>query len=542
MKSNKNNILINEKNEQKENIENNININNDINNNDFSNIKILKEYESNPNKDILKYSEKNQSKAKYTETIEVIYEEIPYKLNISLKFDNNIYIELISKEGHIPYSYRAILDEKKFHKLNSIFEEINSIQKIYNKIINLLKKKRVSLIKDKKEEIFFLILNITIIDEDQKIFIPLNINDNIQISTINYLLRETEFIKNEFDKKEINNKIQKENIELNLIKNENKYYYNIIDEMYKKFENANDKKNKRNINEKTINIISKEIMAQNEENKELINRINMIENEFNLLKNKIKCKFTQKNIILYLDFNQKNPYYLFHFGIKNTGNLIISSKYDKLYFNIKEEESKDIISFFNSSEKYINFQNQSQCLSPNEKINICKKLTFKNLKPNSKYEILINIYSSCHGIISEEPIKINIFTNEYKDKDFISLLKNDELKFDISNQKVIFEYLEEINYIQDNNKNDFIKNKKRYKINTYLYNNKKGMIENKEEDLEDTYNYVIINTEYINNIKIKLYKKYEYSKKIEKEKIEDIIFTCAGNYLAICKVIENYQK
>ena len=135
MKSNKNNILINEKNEQKENIENNININNDINNNDFSNIKILKEYESNPNKDILKYSEKNQSKAKYTETIEVIYEEIPYKLNISLKFDNNIYIELISKEGHIPYSYRAILDEKKFHKLNSIFEEINSIQKIYNIII-----------------------------------------------------------------------------------------------------------------------------------------------------------------------------------------------------------------------------------------------------------------------------------------------------------------------------------------------------------------------------------------------------------------------
>ena len=542
MKSNKNNILINEKNEQKENIENNININNDINNNDFSNIKILKEYESNPNKDILKYSEKNQSKAKYTETIEVIYEEIPYKLNISLKFDNNIYIELISKEGHIPYSYRAILDEKKFHKLNSIFEEINSIQKIYNKIINLLKKKRVSLIKDKKEEIFFLILNITIIDEDQKIFIPLNINDNIQISTINYLLRETEFIKNEFDKKEINNKIQKENIELNLIKNENKYYYNIIDEMYKKFEIANDKKNKRNINEKTINIISKEIMAQNEENKELINRINMIENEFNLLKNKIKCKFTQKNIILYLDFNQKNPYYLFHFGIKNTGNLIISSKYDKLYFIIKEEESKDIISFFNSSEKYINFQNQSQCLSPKEKINICKKLTFKNLKPNSKYEILINVYSSCHGIISEEPIKINIFTNEYKDKDFISLLKNDELKFDISNQKVIFEYLEEINYIQDNNKNDFIKNKKRYKINTYLYNNKKGMIENKEEDLEDTYNYVIINTEYINNIKIKLYKKYEYAKKIEKEKIEDIIFTCAGNYLAICKVIENYQK
>ena len=89
MKSNKINIQINEKNEQKENVENNININNNVNNNEFTNIKILKEYESNPTKDILKDSEKDKSKTKYNETIEVIYEEIPYQLSISLKFDNN---------------------------------------------------------------------------------------------------------------------------------------------------------------------------------------------------------------------------------------------------------------------------------------------------------------------------------------------------------------------------------------------------------------------------------------------------------------------
>ena len=543
MKSNKNNIQINEKNEQKENIENNININNDINNNDFTNIKIIKEYESNPTKDILKDSEKNQSKTKYSETIEVIYEEIPYNLNISLKFDNNIYIELISKEGHIPYSYRVILDEKKFHKLNPIFIEIISIEKIYNKIINLLKKNRVSLIKDKNEKIFYLILKVTIIDEDKKIFIPLNINDNIQISTINFLLRETEFLKHELDENEIKNKIQKENEELNLLKKGNNDFNNIINQVNKEFENVNDIKHKKNIiDERTINKISKEIIAQNEENIELKNRINMIENEFNSLKNKIKCRFTQKNIILYLDFNQKNPYYLFHFGIKNTGNLIISSKYDKIYFNIEGKASQNIISFLNSSEKYINFQNQEQSLLPNEKINICKKLTVKNLKQNSKYELLMNIYSSCHGIISEESLKVYIFTYEYKDKDFILLLKNNEINFDISNQKVIFEYLEEINIFQENNKKDIIKNKKKYKINNYLYNNKKGEIENKDEDFEDINNYVIINSEYINNIKIKLYKKYEYEKKIEKVKLEDIIFTWAGNYLEICKIIENYQK
>ena len=544
MKSNKINIQINEKNEQKENVENNININNNVNNNEFTNIKILKEYESNPTKDILKDSEKDKSKTKYNETIEVIYEEIPYQLSISLKFDNNIHIELISKEGHIPYSYRNILDEKIFHKLNSIFAEINGIEKIYNKIINLLKKKRVSLMKDKNEDIFYLILKITIIDEDKKIYIPLNINDNIQISTINFLLRESDLLKHELDENEIKNKILKENIDLNLIKKNNQYYYDIIKQVNREFEDENDMNHPNNIlNEDTIDKISKEIISQNEEFKELRNRINMIENEFNSLKNKIKCKFIQKNIIYYFDINQKNPYYLFHFGIKNTGNLLLTSKYDKIYFNIEEEKyNNDIISFFNSSEKYINFPNKDKKLLPNEKINICKKLTLKNLKPNSKYEILINIYSSCHGIITEEPLKIIIFTTEYKDKDFISLLKNEELNFDITNQKVIFEYLEEINYFNEDNKKDALKNIKKYKINTYLYNNKKGMVENKDEDWEGIYNYVIINMEYINNIKNKLYNKYEYSKKIDKEKIEDIIFSCAGNFIAICKIIEKYKK
>ena len=41
------------------------------------------------------------------------------------------------------------------------------------------------------------------------------------------------------------------------------------------------------LNEDTIDKISKEIISQNEEFKELRNRINMIENEFNSLKNKI---------------------------------------------------------------------------------------------------------------------------------------------------------------------------------------------------------------------------------------------------------------
>ena len=120
------------------------------------------------------------------------------------------------------------MDEKKFYDLNQIFKEINSIEKIYSKIINLLRKNRVLLLKEKQKDIFYLILRITIIDEDKEIFIPLNKNENIQISTINYLLREAKLLKREFDDNEIKKELMDSNIEINAIKENNKYYNNII--------------------------------------------------------------------------------------------------------------------------------------------------------------------------------------------------------------------------------------------------------------------------------------------------------------------------
>ena len=224
MNSNIINISTNNKEEEKENIENNININNNLDNDSFTNIKITKEFESYPNNDLKENPEKNLSKTKVNESIEVKYDDIPYQLNISLKFDNTIHIELIPKDGYLPYSYSIILDEKKFYDLNQIFKEINSIEKIYTKIINLLRKNRVLLLKEKQKDIFYLILRITIIDEDKEIFIPLNKNENIQITTINYLLREAKLLKREFDDNEIKKELMDNNIEINAIKENNKYY------------------------------------------------------------------------------------------------------------------------------------------------------------------------------------------------------------------------------------------------------------------------------------------------------------------------------
>ena len=544
MKSNKINISFNEKDEEKDNNTNNININNNVNDNNFSNIIIKKEYESCPVTELKERTEKNISKSKISEVIEVEYEEIQYLLYIDLKWDNTIYIKLVSKDGHIPYSYHTILNEKKFHELNSIFVEIKTIDKIYNKIINLLKKDRVYLVKDKDKDIFYLILEVTIIDEDIQIYIPLYINDNIQISTINYLIKETELLKNNLFENEIKKQIEKENIDLNLFKQKNLEYINIINNINKKYNIKKDMENyEENIlQEKAKDEISDLIIAQNEESKELKNRINIIENEFNLLLNKIKCEFFQKNIIFYHDINNKNPYYLFHFGIKNIGNLALSSKYDQIYLNI-EGIKQDMISFYTSSENYVHIANENQILLPKDKINICKKMKINNLRTNSKYEFMINLYSLCHGKITDEPLKIIILTCEYKEKDFISLLKNKELNFDISNQKIIFEYLEEINFFEEDDDNEeFVINKKRFKVSTYLYNNKKGIVENKYENWDDIDNYVIINKDYINFMINKIYEQYKYIKEIDKEKIGDIICKYAGNYQVICNAIEKLKK
>ena len=139
--------------------------------------------------------------------------------------------------------------------------------------------------------------------------------------------------------------------------------------------------------------------------------------------------------------------------------------------------------------------------------------------------------------------KIIILTCEYKEKDFISLLKNKELNFDISNQKIIFEYLEEINFFEEDDDNEeFVINKKRFKVSTYLYNNKKGIVENKYENWDDIDNYVIINKDYINFMINKIYEQYKYIKEIDKEKIGDIICKYAGNYQVICNAIEKLKK
>ena len=517
--------------------------------------------------------EKDKKNIILNEIMEVEYEEIPYQLFIYIKNDkdkdNTLAIELIPKEGHLPYSYRNLLTEKGFYEINSIFMGLKTIENIGNKIISLFNKNRASLAKDKNEDKFYLILKITIIDEDKEILIPLNKNENIQISTINYLLREAKEIKKDFIKNnsEIKEKIRKELKEINNIKKINSENLEIInkikdevnkekdedisddDEDKDKNKIINDVQNNKN-NEKNNDIdidddsllkIGQMIIEQNEEYKKMENKINKIENDFYLLINNFKCEIGPKNIILNIDINHIKPYILIHFEVTNIGNYALTNKCDDI-FCIIEGISPEILSFYNSSEKYI-YLNQN--FMPKQKINVCKKLILNNPTINTKYEFYINIVTLSHGKISENPIKVIIYirNNEENAENFISFLNNKKLDFDIKNKKIIFEYFEEDSKNNRNNKNivdiGIGHKKQKIKIYKYLYDNKSGMAKNKNEGKDIIDAFVVINKEDIDKIVNKIYDKYEKSKKIEKYKIEDIICTCAGDFQKICDLLEN---
>ena len=574
-KNNKNNEILEKSDEEEEkedkeyfyeeDIEKIINSNNIINNEEL-NINLSSPIPNFPNQyNNNQKQEKEENIQKsiiFNEILEIEYEDIPYRLFIYIKVDksNVLNIELIPKEGHLPHSYRNTFDEKTFYKINPIFMELKTIEKIGKKIVSLFNKNRVSLSKDKNEDLFYLILKITIIDEDKEILLTLNKNDNIQVSTINYLLREAKQLKNDFTEYK-SNKYRKQLKDMDLLKKENEKYLNII---YKiKNENKNNKlndisdddeednKNKiinnENNNKDNMDIdddnslekISKMIIEQNDRYKKMIRKMNKMENSIKLLTNNFKCDARPKTIILNVDINDIKPYILIHFEIKNIGIFPLNNKYDDIYCNI-EGISPEIFRFLNSPEKYI-YLNQD-LFPPNQTINVCKKFILNNATVNTKYEFYINIFSSAHGKISQNPIKVIIYIRKKEEEleNFISILYNKKLDFDIRNKKIIFEYFEEDKF-NENNKNsvDVMEYKKRIKIYKYSYDNKSGLSENKDEEKDIIDAFVVINKEDINKILSKIYDKYKEIKKVEKYIIEDIICTCAGDFQKICDLIES---
>ena len=270
------------------------------------------------------------NKNKFYHMLEVSFDKELFRLFFYINHEDMLNIELIPKDGTLPFSYKNVFDKEKFYEMNKIFMELKTVEKIAEKIIKLFKKEKVLLGKNKKEDIFYLILKITVIDEDIDIFIPLKKNEDIQLCTIIYLLKEADKLKNEFTiyKNEIEELIKNQNNEINELKKSNLLYLNIIKKIGYEYENKNneekmddieDGENNKNYeiiindeqNDKVkINDENKElkkveeiIIDEDEEYKNIEKKIDILEKEIQKLDENYKCDINAKYKILNLSIN-----------------------------------------------------------------------------------------------------------------------------------------------------------------------------------------------------------------------------------------------
>ena len=526
------------------------------------------------------------NKNKFYHMLEVSFDKEYFRLFFYINQEDNLNIELIPKDGILPFSYKNTFDKKKFFKMNKIFMELKTVEKIAEKIVNLFKKEKVLLGKNKKEDIFYLILKITIIDEDIDIFIPLKKNEDIQLCTISYLLKEADKLKKEFTiyKNEIEELIKNQNNEINELKKTNLLYLNIIKKIGCEYENKinkvkiddieedennknyeivinNEKKDKINCNDenKELKKIEEIIIDEDEEYKNIEKKIEILEKEIQKLDENYKCDINAKYKILNLSINQAKPYINIYFELSNIGLCPLTNKLDDIFCNL-EEIDKNSINFYNEQERYIFL---SEPLLPGQKIIISKKIIMNNPIPNKKYKFFLNIYSLNHGKISAEPIQFHIFIRENENqKNFLSFPNN--TKFNLNNtdnnkkKKIILEYIKFPDEYDDNNfrpiKNGQNKINSEITIRQFIYDEKSGMAledKNKNKILDENFNNnhinfkdkylqvnIVINKHDLENIYKKIKKKYKKLNLFNKEKIEEIICSCLGDYNTICTFIE----
>ena len=506
---------------------------------------------------------KKINKDNFHKMFEIGFDEEKYRLYFNINEENNLVIELIPKGGNIPFSFKNTFDEEKFYKINKIFMQFKTVEKIAEKIINLFKKKKIFIGYDKKEEIFYLVLKITIIDEDSDIFIPLFKNDELQICSVKYLLKETDNLKNKFNeyKVETEDIIKYQNEEINKLKKTNLLYLKIIENIKNEYKNENNESLKDyeeeieidiNDEDEDLEMINDIIVDEDEEIKIMEKKIEFIEHELKIMDDKYKCNISPKYKILNLSINQTKPYIYIYFELLNTGLNSLTSESDDIFCNI-EGISENCLSFYNEQEKYIFL---TETLLPNNKIIISKKLVLNNPIKNRKYDFCINIYSLNHGKISEEPIKFNIYIREKENqKNFLSFLNNKKFNFNDKNNKQKNKFiLEYSNIIDKKNENNFkpinlkddinIQNNTNWKIRKFIYDEKSGMaLEDKNKEIIINNNkffeiYIVINTDDVEAIIKNIKNKYNHLKEFETEKLEEIICSCIGDFNTICTFIE----
>ena len=337
---------------------------------------------------------------------------------ISNILDKYLSLELIPIEGSLPFSYKIIYNMQILNSIEYIFKDLKTIDDCMKRVISILQKKRISIFRDLENDLFFVVLKITIIDEDKYIPLKLSCTHNIQVCTIRYIYNEITKLRELFDKyKKVKfDQIEKKKKEIDNLKEKNIKYLNII----KNLINKDYKEYKTKI--KQLNFFSE----------------NLEQNLFNQ-KLKFKCDiFPHHKIIIFNKKDSQKPFEI-QIQIKNIGNSFLSNKYDKIFIMKDKNLSSKEIDLENKEDSNIKFK---KLFKPNESRELNLSFNIKDSKNEHIYNYYANIFSIKHGLLSAKPLIIQalIIPENIKEVDLLKYLKKN---FEINlKENIIYLYKE----------------------------------------------------------------------------------------------------
>ena len=122
-----------------------------------------------------------------------------YLFSITNISDKYLALELIPADGSLPFSYKIVYNIQILNIIDYIFKDLKTIAECMEKLISLLLKNRITIFRDEERDLFFIILKITIIDEDKYIPLRLNCTKEVQSCTIRYIYREITGLKEKYN-------------------------------------------------------------------------------------------------------------------------------------------------------------------------------------------------------------------------------------------------------------------------------------------------------------------------------------------------------
>ena len=417
-----------------------------------------------------------------------------YLLILSNIIDKYLSLELIPEEGNLPYSYKVTYNMQILNSIEYIFKDLKTIDECIKRVISILQKKRISIFRDAENDFFYIVLKITIIDEDKYIPLKLTCTNNIQICTIRYIYNEITSLREKYSeyKKEKFEQINKQQNEINNLKEKNKKYLKIIKKL--KYKNDKEYQNKKN---------------------ELKFKLENLEQNIIYHKLKFRCDIIQNHKIIIFHKKNSQKSFVTKFTIKNIGNSFLSTKYDKIYFDKDKKLSSKEIDLEDSNDSFINLNG---LFKPNDILELNLKFKLNSKITESIFNYYANIYSIKHGLISTKPLIIQtlIIPDNIKEIDLLNYLKNNfELNMKENNLYLYDEQKHTIKKIFSLEKEEDIENNKI--LNLF----------NKEKEIEYQNGFVernIENKKYT-NIYEELKKFLDNNKdiKINEEEIKKII-------------------